>query len=139
MILTSKQVLFRQKSTTKEEAIKVAGKILLENQYIEPTYIDSMLEKEQTDITYIGNGIAIPHGLSEAKEYVNHSGISVVHYPDGINYNDDKAYLIIGIAGKDGDHLEILQDLAVKLSEMDYVNSLVNAVSIEEFIQIFNQ
>jgi mannitol/fructose-specific phosphotransferase system IIA component len=139
MKLTKQQVGFQQESVTKIYAIKVAGEKLLENGFIEEPYIQSMLEKEKTDITYIGNGIAIPHGLNEDKKYVKKSGISVIHYPSGIQYDDDKVFLVIGIAGGDNEHLEILQNLAVKLSDEEYVENLVAAASIEEFLEIFNQ
>ncbi|MBC9787541.1 PTS sugar transporter subunit IIA [Carnobacterium maltaromaticum] len=139
MKITKNQVEFQQESVSKEQAIKEAGRVLLKNNLIEEQYIESMLEKEKSDITYIGNGIAIPHGMNEAKKYVKKSGISVIHYPNGIQYDENKAYLIIGIAGGDNDHLEILQDLAVKLSDEDYVDLLVKAPNMDKFLEIFNQ
>lgn len=139
MKITKNQVEFQQESVSKEQAIKEAGRVLLKNNLIEEQYIESMLEKEKSDITYIGNGIAIPHGMNEAKKYVRKSGISVIHYPNGIQYDENKAYLIIGIAGGDNDHLEILQDLAVKLSDEDYVDLLVKAPNMDKFLEIFNQ
>ncbi|MFS7424533.1 PTS sugar transporter subunit IIA [Carnobacterium maltaromaticum] len=139
MKITKNQVEFNQESVSKEQAIKEAGRVLLKNNLIEEQYIESMLEKEKSDITYIGNGIAIPHGMNEAKKYVKKSGISVIHYPNGIQYDENKAYLIIGIAGGDNDHLEILQDLAVKLSDEDYVDLLVKAPNMDKFLEIFNQ
>ncbi|MFC0277044.1 PTS sugar transporter subunit IIA [Enterococcus devriesei] len=139
MKITKNQVEFKQESVSKEQAIKEAGRVLLKNNLIEEQYIESMLEKEKSDITYIGNGIAIPHGMNEAKKYVKKSGISVIHYPNGIQYDENKAYLIIGIAGGDNDHLEILQDLAVKLSDEDYVDTLVKASNMDKFLEIFNQ
>lgn len=139
MKITKNQVGFQQESVSKEQAIKEAGRVLLKNNLIEEQYIESMLEKEKSDITYIGNGIAIPHGMNEAKKYVKKSGISVIHYPNGIQYDENKAYLIIGIAGGDNDHLEILQDLAVKLSDEDYVDLLVKAPNMDKFLEIFNQ
>lgn len=139
MKIDKEQIEFQQDSELKMEAIKKVGRKLLDNGFIEDLYIPSMLEKEKTDTTYIGNGIAIPHGLNEDKKYVKESGISVIHYPEGIQYDDEVVYLLIGIAGTDNEHLEILQNLAIKLSDENYVNSLVKAKNIDDFVNIFNQ
>jgi mannitol/fructose-specific phosphotransferase system IIA component len=139
MNITKAQVRFQQPCVSKNEAIIAAGENLLENSFIEKPYIESMIAKEENDITYIGNGVAIPHGLNEDKKYVKKSGISVIHYPDGIQYDENQAFLIIGIAGGDNEHLKILQDLAVKLSDLEYVQSLVQTETVEEFLAIFNQ
>lgn len=138
MQVNMENILFGLESTKKEEAIRLAGDVLLKDGLIEEPYIESMLAKEATDITYIGNGIAIPHGLSDAKKYVNSSGISVLHFPQGIQYDDNIAYIIIGIAGKDNDHLILLQELAIKLSDPDFVEELVKAPTKEIFTSLFN-
>lgn len=138
MGITKNQLRFQQESIGKEQAIIDAGQVLLENNFIEEPYIQSMLAKEETDITYIGNGIAIPHGKNEDIKYVKDSGISIIHYPNGIQYDNEIVYLLIGIAGKGGEHLEILQNLAIKLSDEDFVNKLVAAPSAEDFITLFN-
>jgi PTS system mannitol-specific IIA component len=121
----------------KKEAIKLAGEKLLEHGLIEPEYIDSMLEKEKTDQTYIGNNVAIPHGTLDGKKYVKKSGIVILHFKDSIDYSGNDVNLIIGIAGSDEEHLEILSEIAIKLSSEEKVNSLINADSPEEFIDIF--
>ncbi|SEN93728.1 PTS system D-mannitol-specific IIA component, Fru family [Peptostreptococcus russellii] len=138
MNISNECTYFNLDSMQKMEAIKLAGEKLLENGFIEEAYIQSMLDKEKTDLTYIGNGIAIPHGLNDAKQYVKKSGIVLLHFPEGIDYDENKVFLMIGIAGKDDDHLEILQDIAIKLSEMDFVNSLLSSETKEEFITLFN-
>lgn len=138
MNISNECTYFNLDSMQKMEAIKLAGEKLLENGFIEEAYIQSMLDKEKTDLTYIGNGIAIPHGLNDAKQYVKKSGIVLLYFPEGIDYDENKVFLMIGIAGKDDDHLEILQDIAIKLSEMDFVNSLLSSETKEEFITLFN-
>ena len=138
MNISNECTYFNLDSMQKMEAIKLAGEKLLENGFIEEAYVQSMLDKEKTDLTYIGNGIAIPHGLNDAKQYVKKSGIVLLYFPEGIDYDENKVFLMIGIAGKDDDHLEILQDIAIKLSEMDFVNSLLSSETKEEFITLFN-
>lgn len=138
MNLVQNQVGFKRESVSKEEAIVAAGRILLEKGLIEEPYIQSMLDKELTDVTYIGNGIAIPHGLNKDRIYVKESGISVVHYPDGIQYDGYIAYIVIGIAGDDREQLTILRKLAMRLFDENCVSKLVKADTIEEFLEIFN-
>lgn len=138
MKLTEKQLMFNQPRMSKEDAIKLSGKVLLDNQFIKHEYIASMLKKEENEVTYIGNGIAIPHGMNEDREYVNEAGISVIHFPSAIDYDGNKVYLLIGIASKNNEHLEILQNLAIKLSDIDYVNKLVEAKDKESFLIQFN-
>lgn len=121
----------------KEEAIKLAGEKLLEHGLIDPEYIDSMLEKEKTDQTYIGNNVAIPHGKLEGKKYVKKSGVVILHFRDSIDYSGNDVNLVIGIAGLEGDHLQILSEIAIKLSSVERVENLINAGSPEEFIDIF--
>ena len=116
-ILTKANVKVGLKSVSKEEAIKAAGELLLKGGYVEEPYIQGMLNREKDITTYIGKGIAIPHGENAVKECVKESGIVVLQYPDGIPFGDDKAYLIIGIAGRGNDHLAILANLATTMDE----------------------
>lgn len=116
-ILTKANVKVGLKSVSKEEAIKAAGELLFKGGYVEEPYIQGMLNREKDITTYIGKGIAIPHGENAVKECVKESGIVVLQYPDGVPFGDDKAYLIIGIAGRGNDHLAILANLATTMDE----------------------
>jgi mannitol/fructose-specific phosphotransferase system IIA component len=81
-VLIKESILTEQSFLSKEEATTMSGEILLKNGYVEKEYIDSMLEKLETQsfATYIGNGVAIPHGMAEGSQYVNHTGISVIRF-----------------------------------------------------------
>lgn len=121
----------------KEDAIRLAGEKLLEHGLIKVDYIDSMLEKEKRDETYIGNSVAIPHGTAEGKKFVEKSGIVILHFRESIDYNGKDVNIIIGIAGLEGEHLDILADIAINLSSEEKVKALINASSAEEFLEIF--
>ena len=114
---------------SKEAAIRRAGEMLVKGGYVDTGYADAMLERENTATTYMGMGLAIPHGTSEAKKDVIHSGIVVLQYPEGVDFGSDdgKAHLVIGIAGVGDDHLEILAHVSEALEDEDVLQSLFTA------------
>ena len=100
------------KTVDKFEAIKMAGNLLVDNGYVEEKYIEAMIQREKDLSTYIGQGIAIPHGVNAAKDKVKKSGIVVLQFPQGIDFGEGIAYLVIGIAGRGNEHLAIISGLA---------------------------
>ena len=133
-ILKSDNIILGLKSESKEEAIERAGKMLVKEGYVNNNYIAAMQEREKIVSTYIGMGIAIPHGVGEAKKEVKESGIVVLQYPDGVVFGDDLAYLVIGIAGVGDDHLEILSNIATSLEDETLVDKLKNTNNKFEII-----
>lgn len=104
-------------SVSKEEAIKMAGTLLYESGYVGKAYIDGMLARERDVSTFMGRGIAIPHGENAVKDSVKKSGIVVLQFPNGVDFGTGKAHLVIGIAGKGDEHLAILANIAIALDE----------------------
>ena len=118
-VLLKENVKVGLKSVTKEEAIQAAGELLFKSGYVDKPYIEGMLARERDISTYIGKGIAIPHGENAVKQHVKKTGIVVMQYPNGVEFADGNvAHLIVGIAGKGDDHLVIIQNLAT--ITMDY-------------------
>ena len=113
-VLIKESIQTKKSFTDNKEATVAAGNILFENGYVELEYIDSMLEKLETQsfATYIGNGVAIPHGMAEGSKYVKNTGISIIQVPDGVEWNGETAYVVVGIAAKDDDHMDVLSKLA---------------------------
>ena len=109
-ILTKSSILTSQDIANKEEATIISGNLLVDNGYVQKEYVDSMLEKLEKEgyATYIGNGVAIPHGMENGKKYVKSTGISIVQCPDGVEWNGETAYVVVGIAAKDDDHMDVL-------------------------------
>lgn len=138
-ILKSDNIILGLKSESKEEAIERVGKMLVKEGYVNNNYIAAMQEREKIVSTYIGMGIAIPHGVGEAKKEVKESGIVVLQYPDGVVFGDDLAYLVIGIAGVGDDHLEILSNIAISLEDETLVDKLKNTNNKFEILQTFNK
>lgn len=110
-------VMLALPSESKEEAIRRAGQLLADKGCVLPEYADAMVEREKLSTTYMGMGLAIPHGTSEAKEKVLKSGIAVLQYPDGVDFDGEKARLIVGIAGAGDSHMDILAHIAEALED----------------------
>lgn len=117
-------VLLGLTSESKEDAIRRAGMLLADKGCVLPEYADAMLERERLSTTYMGMGLAIPHGTSEAKEKVLKSGIAVLQYPDGVDFDGEKARLIVGIAGVGDSHMDILAHIAEVLEDETVLDSL---------------
>ncbi|MBQ6006430.1 MAG: PTS mannitol transporter subunit IICBA [Selenomonadaceae bacterium] len=112
-VLLKENVKVGLKTVSKEEAIKAAGELLFKSGYVEKEYIEGMLARERDISTYIGQGIAIPHGENAVKKHVIKTGLVVMQYPQGVKFSDENtAHLIVGIAGKGDDHLAIIANLA---------------------------
>lgn len=139
-ILNESNILLNQTIVSKEEAIKAAGTLLVEGGYVDEEYIPSMLEREQTVSTYMGNFIAIPHGTDDSKTAIKKSGISIVQIPNGVDFSNDEeeklVTVVFGIAGVGDEHLDILSQIAVYCSEIDNVVKLADANSESEIVQL---
>lgn len=109
---------------TKEEAIEAAGNLLEELGYVDGTYITAMQEREKLVSTYIGMGVAIPHGTTQAKGTVKKTGIVFLQYPEGVDFGIEKAQLVFGIAGIGDEHLELLSRLCTLLEDPDRLETL---------------
>ena len=120
---------------SKEEAIRRVGHILHESGYVEASYVDAMIERENLTTTYMGMGLAIPHGTSEAKAAVKKSGIAVLQYPEGVDFGDEKAHLIIGIAGVGDSHLEILAKVSEVLEDEEVLERLSKSADATEIYE----
>ena len=112
-ILSMERIRLQASAVNKLDAIRQAGALLVNNGCAKPAYIEGMLKRESTMSTYLGNGVAIPHGMHENHPDVLQTSISIVQFPDGVLWeDDDKAYLVIGIAAVGDGHMDILSNLA---------------------------
>lgn len=119
-ILRKENVKLGLHADNKEDVIKYAGELLVKGGYVKQPYVDGMLARERDISTYIGQGIAIPHGENAVKDQVIKSGIVVLQYPDGVDFgNGNMAHLVVGIAGKDNEHLAILANIAGTMQDYD--------------------
>jgi len=139
--IENKNILLGLTATNKEEAIRYAGNKLVELGYVEPGYVESMLERENLVSTYLGEYIAVPHGTVEAKDRVKKTGIVICQYPSGIQFTEDKddiAKLIIGIAAKNDEHIQVITTITNALDEPGVIDKLTQTQNIDEILDILS-
>ena len=136
-ILVEEGIRTGLKSVNKYDAIKAAGKLLNELGYVDEEYIDAMVKRENTVTTYMGMGVAIPHGTSDAKERVKKTGIVMLQYPEGVDFDGEKAQLIFGIAGINNEHLGLLAKISGVLEDEDKLEKLKITNNIDEIMEMF--
>lgn len=138
-ILTVSQVKVPGTATTRDEAIREAGQLLVDAGAVDPAYIDAMFEREQSVSTYMGNYLAIPHGTNDAKDSIKASALSVVRYDEPIDWGGKgPARFVVGIAGQNNEHLTILGKIAIIFSDTDEVDNLIAAGSAQELYDLLN-
>ncbi len=124
------------RAADKQEAIRQAGQLLVDSGYIDAGYIASMLEREKVANTYLGNGISIPHGLPKDRDLIKQTGIAVVQVPAGVTWNPgETAHLIVGIAAKSDEHIEVLRRLTRVLGDQEQVARLVQTSDPRDIIE----
>lgn len=137
-VLAEDNILTGLKTESKDDAILRAGHLLEQKGYVQKGYAEAMLKRENESTTYMGMGIAIPHGTDEAKKDIIRSGIVILQYPEGVDFGDEKAYLIAGIAGKGDEHIEILASLGETFENEDKLKALMSAEDPNTIYNILN-
>ena len=120
-----------------EEAIVAAGDLLRDLGYVDDDYIPAMIRRNEEASVYMGLGLAIPHGTEDAKRNVKKSGIIVMQYPDGVEFNGGTAQLVIGIAGVGDEHLEILGQITEAVTEEEILEELKKTTDVDYILKTF--
>ena len=139
--LTEKDIFLGLTAQNKEEAIRFAGQKLVDNGYVKPVYIEAMLERERLTSTYLGESIAVPHGTIEAKDSVINTGIVFCQYPAGVKFGeeaDDKAKIVIGIAARNNEHLDVIAKLTNALDDPNIIAKLSSTTRFDEVLAILS-
>ncbi len=123
-------------AVTKDEAIRLCGQVLIEAGAVTPEYVDGMFARELQVSTYIGEGVAIPHGTNESRGYITAPALGFLQFPDGIDWDGNQVKVCIPIASAADDHLEILAALAEQLMEADAAERLRTTSSVEEVLEL---
>ncbi len=137
--LSAENVFLGRHANHKEEAIRFAGEQLVKGGYVEPEYVDAMLERERLTPTYLGESIAVPHGTIEAKDRVLKTGVVFCQYPQGVRFGedeDDVARLVIGIAARNNEHIQVITSLTNALDDDTVIERLANTTSVDEVLAL---
>ncbi len=138
-ILRKEGLLLNCKTVSKEEALKQVSRCLVDLGYVSENYEKYILEREAESTTYIGNYVAIPHGTSEGKAEVLKPGIAILQYPEGIDFgNGNKAHFLIGIAGKNNEHIDIISHISDIVEDEDEVLLLKDEKNFEKLYEKFS-
>lgn len=122
-----------EQAGNKEEAIRQIATALAQAGNVAGGYVDGMLAREQQTSTFLGNGIAIPHGTTDTRDQVLKTGVQVFQFPQGVTWGEGQvAYVAIGIAASSDEHLGLLRQLTHVLSDDSVAEQLKSAITAEE-------
>ncbi|OBW91437.1 bifunctional PTS system fructose-specific transporter subunit IIA/HPr protein [Gallibacterium genomosp. 3] len=128
-----------EKADDKQQAITAVAQAFINKGLVEEGYLQGMLAREQQTSTFLGNGIAIPHGTLDTRHLVKQTGVQIFQFPNGVKWSDDNiAYLVIGIAAKSDEHLAILRQLTHLLGDEEIAEKLAKTTDPQQFISLFN-
>ncbi|QHP60249.1 PTS mannitol transporter subunit IICBA [Pectobacterium carotovorum subsp. carotovorum] len=134
-------VFLNQHATDKEQAIRFAGEQLVKGGYVEPAYVEAMLEREKLTSTYLGESIAVPHGTIEAKDRVLKTGVVFCQYPEGVRFGDEDdevARLVIGIAARNNEHIQVITSLTNALDDDAVIERLAQTQDVQEVLDLLS-
>jgi PTS system mannitol-specific IIC component len=137
-VLAPASVVLGGTATTRDAAITEAGQLLVAAGAVEPSYVDAMHERETSVSTYMGNGLAIPHGTNDAKTAIRRTAISFLRYDEPVDWNGKPAEFVVGIAGAGDDHLALLARIAETFTDAERVARLREARSAEEVLAVLD-
>ncbi|MDQ0735717.1 PTS mannitol transporter subunit IICBA [Arthrobacter agilis] len=138
-VLAEQSVVLDGRATTQEDAINEAGRLLVDRGAVDSSYVAAMHEREKSVPTYMGNFLAIPHGTNAAKDLIKRSAVSIVRYPEGIDWNGKQVKFVVGVAGVNNEHLSILSAIARVFSDKDQVAKLDEATTVDEVLALFGK
>ena len=135
MQLTTSLIRLGATPRDKNDAIRQVAALLAENGKVAPEYVEGMFAREAQENTYLGNGVAIPHGTPESRHLIRETAIAVLQVPGGIDWEDDEgepAYLIVGIAASDNEHLAVLKRLSMVVGDEEVAERLAKTTNAED-------
>ena len=138
-LLVADNIVLAGTAKTRYAAINEAGELLVKVGAVDKAYVDAMHEREQSVSTFMGNGLAIPHGTNESKDTIKKSAISFIRYEEPVDWGGQPTYFVVGIAGADGSHLRVLSKIAKIFGNTKSVEQLKNAATKEEILEIFGK
>ena len=131
-LLARDAIRLQERAGSRDEAIRRCGAVLVEIGAVAPVYVEAMLAREQSVSTYIGEGVAIPHGTLGSKESVLRDALAVLRFPDGVDWDGNDVRVCVGIAAAGGGHIALLSQLAEILLDPEKAEQLRSATTAEQ-------
>ncbi|WP_217376890.1 PTS mannitol transporter subunit IICBA [Paenarthrobacter ureafaciens] len=138
-VLLAESVKLNGSALDRDSAIDEAGQLLLDRDAVDVSYVHAMHEREESVSTYMGSFLAIPHGTNDAKDHIKHSAVSIVRYPEGIDWGGKQVKFVVGVAGLNNEHLHILSSIAKIFTNKAQVARLEEATTVEEVLELFGK
>lgn len=135
-VLELDRITLQGTAATRDDAIREVGAMLVHAGAVEPAYVEAMFDRENTVSTYMGNYLAIPHGTNEAKDTILRSALAIVRYDAPLDWDGNEVRFVLGIAGRNNEHLGILAKIAIVFSDDDEVQKLLAATRREELYRL---
>ncbi|GAA4978051.1 PTS sugar transporter subunit IIA [Actinoplanes utahensis] len=135
-LLDRRAVRLGEKTDGRDGAIRRCGEVLVEIGAAEPGYIDAMLAREQSISTYVGEGVAIPHGTLAGKDLVKRDALAVLRFPETVDWDGEPVTVCVAIAAKGDGHVELLAALAEVLLDENQARELREATDPDTVIRL---
>lgn len=136
-MLSEKTIRVNAAFATKDEAIRACGRLLLEAGHIEPEYIDRMVERDTLSTTYVGSGVAMPHGTKDSRQFIKSTGIAIIQVPGGVDFGRGNiARLLVGLAAIGDEHMDILTEIALVCADEERLQAATGARTPAELLTV---
>lgn len=131
-LLAEASIRLDASATDRDDAIRQAGAALMAVGAVDAAYVDAMIDRENSVSTFMGEGVAIPHGTLAAKDSVMSDALSLIKFPEGVDWDGNDVRLAFGIAAKGNGHIALLSQLATVLMDPDKAAALRAATTVAE-------
>ena len=135
-IFPEENIILNATFKNKKEAIEACADIFIKGGYTDESYKADMLQRDKEASVFLGNGVALPHGLASSKNTIKNSGICFIQVPKGVDFDGETVYLLVGVAGKGEEHVELLGKIGTTLIDKSVIDQLKNANSKQEVMNI---
>ena len=137
-LLQRRAIRLSERAGVRDDAIRLCGETLVEIGAVDPTYVEAMLARERSISTYVGEGVAIPHGTLAGKDAVHHDALAVLRFPEGVDWDGNPVVVCVAIAARGDGHTEILSELAQILLDPDRARALREATSPDDVLDLLS-
>lgn len=136
-VLAPEAVRLGQRAVDKVDALRQSGRVLTDIGAVEAGYVEAMLAREELVTTFVGEGVAIPHGTNEARALVHRTALGFLQFPDGVDWGDGATVQVcIPIAAAGGEHMALLSALAMVLLDPEQAERLRSATSADDVLAV---